>query len=133
MPGPDGVAESWESSPDGKTWTFHLHKGIKWQDGQPLTADDVAFTYNYIIDNEMPVYSTPAKGIVKAVKVDDYTVQLVTSKPKSNILRLWIPILPKHIWETMPPKEASTTFRNASPSAAVPSRSWSGSAAPTCA
>ncbi|MCX6363052.1 MAG: ABC transporter substrate-binding protein [Actinobacteria bacterium] len=114
-PGPDGIAESWESSPDGKTWTFHLHKNITWQDGQPLTADDVVFTYNYVIDNEMPAFSGTAKGITKAVKVDDYTVQLVTDKPKSNILRLWIPILPKHIWEKIQPKTAATTYRNALP------------------
>jgi peptide/nickel transport system substrate-binding protein len=115
LPGPDGVAQSWETSPDGLTWTFHLHKNITWQDGQPLTADDVVFTYNYIIDNQMPVFSTGTKGITKAVKVDDYTVQLITSKPKSNILRLWIPILPKHVWEQITPKAASTTFKNSTP------------------
>jgi peptide/nickel transport system substrate-binding protein len=113
MPGPDGIAESWEQSADGLTWTFHLHDGITWQDGQPLTADDVVFTYNYIIDNEMPVFTNGTKGIVKAVKVDDSTVQLITEKPKSNILRLWIPILPRHIWEKIPPKQAGTTFKNA--------------------
>ena len=114
-PGPDGVAESWETSPDGNTWTFHLHKNITWQDGLPLTADDVVFTYNYIIQNKMPAFSGSASGIIKAVKVDDYTVQLITDKPKSNILRLWIPILPRHIWEKIPPKTAATTFKNAPP------------------
>jgi peptide/nickel transport system substrate-binding protein len=114
-PGPDGVAESWSSSSDGKTWTFKLHRNITWQDGQPLTADDVAFTYNYIIQNKMPAFSGSATGIIKAVKVDDYTVQLITDKPKSNILRLWIPILPKHIWEKIPPKTAASTFKNSQP------------------
>ncbi len=122
MPGSDGVAESWESSPDGKTWTFHLHEGITWQDGKPLTADDVAFTYNYIIDNEMPAFASSAAGIVKAVKVDDYTVKLITRKPKSNILRLWIPILPKHIWEKIPPEAAKASFKNASPVGSGPFR-----------
>jgi peptide/nickel transport system substrate-binding protein len=121
-PGPDGVAESWTSSPDGKTWTFKLHKNIKWQDGQPLTADDVAFTYNYIIANKMPAFSGSATGIIKAVKVDDYTVQLITDKPKSNILRLWIPILPKHIWEKIPPKTAASTFKNSVPIGSGPFR-----------
>ena len=65
MPGSDGIAESWEQSPDGKTWTFHLHEGITWQDGQPLTADDVVFTYNYIIENEMPVFTDGTKGIIE--------------------------------------------------------------------
>ena len=42
-PVPD-LADSWEVSPDGLTWTFHLHPGVKWHDGQPFTANDVAFT-----------------------------------------------------------------------------------------
>ena len=50
QPTPD-LATSWETSPDGKIWTFHLRDGVKWQDGEPFTADDVAFTYNYIVDN----------------------------------------------------------------------------------
>src|SRR5262245_58412862 len=35
------LAKSWDTSPDGKTWTFHLRRGLRWSDGQPLTADDV--------------------------------------------------------------------------------------------
>ncbi|MEI6449716.1 MAG: ABC transporter substrate-binding protein [Actinomycetes bacterium] len=115
MPGPDGVAESWESSSDGKTWTFHLHKGITWQDGRPLTADDVVFTYNYIVDNQIPAYTGAAAGITKAVKVDDHTVQLVTSRPKADILSMWIPILPKHVWEKISPEEATASFENPTP------------------
>jgi len=38
-------------SPDGKVWTIHMRSGVKFQDGTPLTASDVAFTYNYIIKN----------------------------------------------------------------------------------
>ena len=42
---PVGVlAESWEATPDGKTITFHLRKGITWHDGKPFTSEDVAFT-----------------------------------------------------------------------------------------
>ena len=59
--GTDGVAESWEVSADGKTWTFHLHDGLTWQDGQPLTAEDVAFTYNYITQNDICLlYTSPS-------------------------------------------------------------------------
>src|SRR5262245_55879054 len=42
-------ATSWETSPDGKTWTFHLVPNAKWSDGQPMTSADVAFTLNTII------------------------------------------------------------------------------------
>ena len=40
------LADTWEVSPDGLTWTFHLHPGVKWHDGTPFTANDVAFTIN---------------------------------------------------------------------------------------
>jgi len=41
------LAQSWQESPDGKTWTFNLHPNVTWSDGQPLTADDVAFSFDY--------------------------------------------------------------------------------------
>ena len=37
--------------PDGKTWTFKLRKNLRWSDGEPLTADDVVFTWNDVIYN----------------------------------------------------------------------------------
>ena len=44
-----GLASSWDTSTDGRTWTFHLRDGVKWSDGRPLTAADVAFTYNRVL------------------------------------------------------------------------------------
>src|ERR1700722_5668977 len=46
-----GIAESWSVGADQKTWTFKLRKGVLWSDGQPLTADDVVFTYNDVVYN----------------------------------------------------------------------------------
>ena len=40
-----GLADSWETSDDGLTWTFHLNKDAKWHDGKPVTSEDVAYTY----------------------------------------------------------------------------------------
>ena len=40
-----GLAESWTKSADGLTWTFKIRQGVKWSDGQPLTANDIAFSY----------------------------------------------------------------------------------------
>ena len=48
QPGP-GLAESWSVAPDQKTWTFKLRPGVRWSDGEPLTADDVVFTWNDIM------------------------------------------------------------------------------------
>ncbi|PZF86685.1 ABC transporter substrate-binding protein [Jiangella anatolica] len=54
------LAESWEVSPDGTTWTFHLRDDVVWSDGEPFTADDVVFTYN--------LYANPATGSAYAGK-----------------------------------------------------------------
>src|SRR5260370_40804203 len=49
-PGP-GLAESWSVAADQKTWTLKLRQGVRWSDGQPLTAEDVLFTWNEIMYN----------------------------------------------------------------------------------
>ena len=54
-PVPD-AAESWEVSPDGLRWTFHLRPDLTWSDGRPLTAHDVAFTYNLILETQHWMY-----------------------------------------------------------------------------
>jgi peptide/nickel transport system substrate-binding protein len=110
---PDGtvrpeIADSWTTSPDGLTWTFKIHPGMKWQDGQPVTANDVAFTYNYIIDNELAAYTSSTVNIKNAEAVDDSTVVFHLKKPKSTMLRLWIPIVPEHIWSSIPGDKAAT-------------------------
>ena len=109
------IADSWSSTPDFLTWTFKVHPGIKWQDGVALTARDVAFTYNYIIQNDLSAYSTYTVNMKKAVAVDDTTVKFSLSKPKANILRMWIPIVPEHIWSKISGKAASNSFQNTPP------------------
>ena len=110
---PDGsvrpeIADSWEHSADGLTWTFKIHPGITWQDGQPLTAKDVAFTFNYIIENELSAYTSTTLNIESAEAVDDATVVFHLKKPKATMLRLWIPIVPEHIWSKIPGDKAGT-------------------------
>ena len=111
-----GLAQSWETSADGKTWTFHLRSGVTWQDGEPLTARDVAFTFNYIVKNEMSnaVY---LRGVEKAVAIDDATLKVICAKPKANMLltQVYIYVLPEHLWSKIDPKAAANSFRNAPP------------------
>ncbi|MBP5465143.1 MAG: peptide ABC transporter substrate-binding protein, partial [Treponema sp.] len=45
-----GLAEKWEQSGDGLTWTFHLRPGLKWSDGSPLTAEDFVYTWKRVAD-----------------------------------------------------------------------------------
>ena len=110
-----GLATDWTTSADGKTWTFTIRSGAVWQDGQPLTASDVAFTYNYIVKNKLSSYTSYVQGIVKATALDDTHVQFDCSAPKANMLNVWIPIVPEHIWSKVSGKDAATKYPNDAP------------------
>ncbi|HPD39469.1 MAG TPA: ABC transporter substrate-binding protein, partial [Mesotoga infera] len=77
------VAESWEVSEDGKTFTFNLRKGIKWSDGVPLTADDIIFWYEDILNQKELTPSIPGwlKALISVRKDGDYVVIFEFSKP----------------------------------------------------
>lgn len=98
-----GLAESWTNSPDGRTWTFTLRKNLRWSDGEPLTADDVVFTwdviYNPKIDNVMRDAFIISGKKIAVTKVDDLTVQAVTPDIYAPFLENFggVPVLPKHI------------------------------------
>jgi len=109
------LAQSWTTSPDGKTWTFKLRSGVNWQDGVPFTSADVVFTYNYIIKNQVAAFTSYTTGITKVEAVDDLTVKFTTAKPKANMLGMVVPIVPKHIWSRIAPKAAETSFQNKPP------------------
>lgn len=80
------LAESWETSDNGASWTFKLRPGLKWSDGQPMTADDILFFINDLLGNEefLPVppasYSFEGKRTT-AEKIDDTTVVFKLAKP----------------------------------------------------
>lgn len=98
------LATSWSTSPDGKVWTFNLRKGVKWSDGQPFTAKDVAFTYNTYLAGSY-IYSALLDGMKRAVVVNDHTVKFVCSRPMADLLGAPIPIVPEHIWGSIPVKK----------------------------
>lgn len=82
------LAESWEVSEDGTTYTFTLRQGVKFHNGEDLTADDVVFTFQKILglgDFTEPTSRAgliqPAGVDVNVEKVDDYTVRFTFSKP----------------------------------------------------
>ncbi len=110
-----GLATAWETSEDGKVWTFTITDKSKWQDGEPLTASDVAFTYNYVIDNDMGMFIDYMKFIEKVEAPDDTHVVFTCSEPKANMLGLWMPILPEHIWSKVDPADAEKGFKNSPP------------------
>jgi peptide/nickel transport system substrate-binding protein len=96
-------AKSWSSSEGGKTWTFHLVKGAKWSDGQPLTSEDAAWTINTDIKYASGGAANEAGLIAHITKADapDPTTLVVHYKQApGNVLGQFQQffILPKHIW-----------------------------------
>ncbi len=110
-----GLATGWETSEDGKVWTFTIVEGATWQDGEPLTARDVAFTYTYCLENEMGMFIDYLTFIEKVEAPDDTHVVFTCSQPKANMLGLWIPILPEHIWSKVDPADAESGYANKPP------------------
>lgn len=92
-------------SVNGKEYIVNLRHGLKWSDGQPITADDVVFTWQNIIfdgfGNTSTRDSVMIDGKLPTVeKIDDYTVKFVTPEPFAPFLRmLSSPIAPKHIFQ----------------------------------
>jgi peptide/nickel transport system substrate-binding protein len=105
-----GLAESWETSDDGKTWTFHIRSGVKWSDGEDLTAEDIAYTYSRIIDKgpEAATWASYLSSVKSATAPDAETVVLELTAPNAVLPLLPIPIIPEHIWKDIPEKEVKS-------------------------
>ncbi|HET6496918.1 MAG TPA: ABC transporter substrate-binding protein, partial [Thermoleophilia bacterium] len=80
------LATEWSVSDDGLVWTFKLREGVTWSDGEPFTAEDVAFTLNLIVEQGANSYSSNVLFIDEAVVIDDYTVEVRCSDPKADML-----------------------------------------------
>lgn len=100
QPVPD-LAESWEISEDGLSYTFHLRQGVNWHDGQPFTSEDVKFTIEEVI---LPFHSRGAtyQGVIEAVEAPDANTVIIRLKnsfgPLMNALGYDFFILPKHLY-----------------------------------
>jgi peptide/nickel transport system substrate-binding protein len=110
------LATSWSTSANGLVWTYHIRQGVKWSDGVPLTAADVAYTFNRIIHGAVERASSLAyvQNITKVQQTGKYTVVMTVSKPTPGMAKLIIPILPEHIWKNVSEKQV-TTFTNSNP------------------
>jgi len=115
---PDGsevvprLLESWESTPDYRTWTLRLRRGARWSDGEPFTADAIMFWYEDVLLNTeltptIPRWMQNADGsVVEVAKVDDYTVTWTFKEPNTILMkqlanvdggdRLYAAFLPAH-------------------------------------
>jgi peptide/nickel transport system substrate-binding protein len=108
-----GLAESWEESADGKTWTYTLRPDLVWSDGTPLTANDVVYTFNRILDGryEQRNYGNYVRNITSVEATDDRTVVMTVRAPSPIMERLAVYILPEHVWSGVDAK-AVKSFAN---------------------
>ena len=100
------LAEKWTTSPDGRTWTFHLRKNVRWHDGQPFTAVDVKATFDRILDPNFksPKCGAALKPMVSGVDVaDPHTVHVKLKAPfasfQAQVASAWCRIVAKHVLE----------------------------------
>ena len=104
------LATEWETSADGLTWTFTITDQATWSDGKPLTAADVAYTYNRILDGgpERATWGSYLTGVSSAEAPDATTLVLTTKKPSATLPLLPIPIVPEHVWSSIDDKAVKT-------------------------
>ncbi len=98
------LAASWEVSPDGRTITFHLKPEARFSDGQPVTADDVVFTYETVTNPAIDCRSLASyfADCERCEKVDEHTVRFVWKQKYFKSVEVsggFSPIIPKHLYE----------------------------------
>ncbi len=97
------LADSWEIADDHLTYTFHLKKGVNWQDGQPFTAKDVLFSFERIQDPKVDAahLRNYYQDIQKLEVLDDYTIRYHYRVPYFLALEFCggIPIVPAHLFK----------------------------------
>ncbi len=94
-----GLAKSWQHNDDYTEWTFDIRDGVSWSDGQPLTSEDIAFTYRFIVDNGMGAFNDYLPFDPTFETPDDTTLIWKSSEPTfAPTVPPWVPILPEHVW-----------------------------------
>ena len=102
-PHPD-LAERWEISPDGKTYTFYLVKNATWHDGKPFTSADVKYSIEEMIRNNHPAGPMVFGSLDRVDTPDPYTAVLVLKQPYTPLMtylmsKMYGTIVPKHIYD----------------------------------
>ena len=116
------VAEKWSTSPDGLTHTINIRKGFLWDDGQPLTAQDLKFVAEFEATNKFSWKAAlvGSDTVASMETPDDYTLVVKMAQPLNSFLSeflYWFRIMPKHIWESVPDPK---TYTNEKPIGAGP-------------
>ncbi|MGH2771958.1 MAG: ABC transporter substrate-binding protein, partial [Actinomycetota bacterium] len=100
------LAEKVDVSADGTSITATLPENVAWQDGKPLTAADVVFTFRWITDHEHPRFTQQLRALREVRQESPRTVVFSLSRPSPGFLDqplADVPIVPRHLWEGLPP------------------------------
>jgi ABC-type transport system substrate-binding protein len=110
------LADGYTVSADGKIYDFKLKNNIFWQDGQPITAEDISFTIQTI---QNPDYKSPMRANwldVSTEIVSEKEIRLKLKSPYSSFLESCaLKIIPKHIWSNILPENFALSFYNLQP------------------
>jgi len=111
-----GLAESWEISEDGLTYTFKLHEGVKWHDGEGFTADDVVFSADVFLRETHARLRASLAYVDTITAIDPLTVEFKLKEPFGPFISVFeaatMPMVPKHIYEGT---DYATNEANATP------------------
>jgi peptide/nickel transport system substrate-binding protein len=96
------LARSWDVSPDGLDYTLTLASPVKWQDGSSLTAEDVAFSFDYYAQHPFRWQSTDMVDSASVLAPDRVRLHLKQSfAPFVDEVLATVPIIPRHIWASV--------------------------------
>ncbi|MFN8158354.1 MAG: ABC transporter substrate-binding protein [Candidatus Nanopelagicales bacterium] len=94
-----GIATGCDPNADRTVWTCKLRPGLKWSDGVPLTSKDVAFSYRFAIDKEMPYFSGYFTEGTTFETPDDTTLIWKSPTPTNGpSVPAWVYVAPEHVW-----------------------------------
>lgn len=113
------LAQHWQADSSGRVYTLQLRQNAKWQDGVPITADDVLFTFNLIkdADTRSPLYAGWRN--IGVQKLDDHTITFTLPGPYAGFASsLAVGILPQHILKGLHPAELRTAPYDRAPTVA---------------
>ncbi|MET9533463.1 ABC transporter substrate-binding protein [Streptomyces sp. NPDC006649] len=98
-----GLATAWKPSADKLTWTFTIRKNSTWSDGRQATADDAAWTFNKMMTDPAAATSNGSftANFEKVTAPDPQTLVIRLKKPQATMTALDVPIVPKHVWESV--------------------------------
>jgi len=94
------LSDRWETSADGKIWTFHIRDKVMWHDGKPFTAEDVEYTVNTILSaGNKSIYKKNLQNIASFAAIDSSNFRVNLIKPNSFTAEMMtFPIIPKHYY-----------------------------------